>query len=184
VFNSNLSKEDKLILLALNNVKGWFVYDKDEIEIYERKSKKRTVKVSEFHKKLARKIFKHLLGKNRKPRFNNISMHLDGKVIDINKKKENGAKSFDYWLKLATLEKGKPIYIPLKANTYAEKIEGEFLNYYQAVENDGKIEFRIIKQLKKKEYIPATDEIVIDLGLRPLFATDKGDLFGRNFFDI
>ena len=31
VFNSSLNKEDKLILLALNNVKGWLVYDKDEI---------------------------------------------------------------------------------------------------------------------------------------------------------
>jgi putative transposase len=44
---------------------------------------------------LARKIFKHLLGKNKRPRFNSISMYLDGKVIDINKKKENGAKSFE-----------------------------------------------------------------------------------------
>jgi putative transposase len=44
-----------------------------------------------------------------------------------------------------------------------------------------KIEFRIIKQLKKKEYISLTDEIVVDLGLRSLFATDKRDLFGRNF---
>jgi putative transposase len=121
VFNSNLSEEDKLILLALNNVEGWLKYDKDEIEIYERKGKKRKVKVLEFHKKLARKIFKHLLCKNKRPRFNNISMHLDGKVIDINKKKENGAKSFDYWLKVSTLEKGNPVYIPLKANTYAEK---------------------------------------------------------------
>ena len=39
VFNSSLNKEDKLILLALNNVNGWLVYDKDEIEIYERKAK-------------------------------------------------------------------------------------------------------------------------------------------------
>ena len=85
VFNSSLSREDKLILLALNNVKGWLVYDKDEIEIYE-KDKKRTIKVSEFHRKLAKKIFKHLLGKNRKPRFGNISMHLDGKVIELSKK--------------------------------------------------------------------------------------------------
>jgi putative transposase len=37
--------------------------------------------------------------------------------------------------------------------------------------------------LKKKEYTPLTDEIAIDLGLRPLFATDKGDLFGRSSFD-
>jgi hypothetical protein len=183
VFNSSLNKEDKLILLALNNVKGWLVYDKDEIEIYEKKEK-RKVKVLEFHKKLARKIFKLLLNKNRKPRFNNISMHLDGKVIDLSKKEENGAKSFDYWLKVSTLEKGKPVYIPLKANTYAEKLEGEFLNYCQVVEDDGKIEFRIIKELKKKEYVPVIDEIAIDLGLRPLFATDKGGLFGRSFFDM
>ncbi|ACD66348.1 transposase, IS605 OrfB family [Sulfurihydrogenibium sp. YO3AOP1] len=186
VFGSSLSKEDKLILLALNNVKGWLIYDKDEIEIYEyeKKGKKRIVKVSEFHRKLAKKIFKHLLGKNRRPRFNNISMHLDGKVVEISKKEKDGAKSFDYWIKISTLEKGKPIYIPLKANTYAEKVEGEFLNYCQVIENDGKIEFRIIKQLKKKEYTPLTDEIAIDLGLNPLFATDKGDLFGRSFFDI
>ena len=79
MFNSSLSREDKLILLALNNVKGWLVYDKDEIEMYERKDKdveKRTVKVLEFYKKLARKIFKHLLSKNRKPRFSNISRDL------------------------------------------------------------------------------------------------------------
>jgi hypothetical protein len=188
VFNSSLNKEDKLILLALNNVNGWLVYDKDEIEIYERKGKdieKKTVIVSEFHKKLARKIFKDLLGKNKRPRFNNISMHLDGKVMDISKKKENGAKSFDYWIKIATLEKGKPIYIPLKANTYAEEFEGELLNYCQVFKDDnGDVEFRIIKELKKKEYIPLTDEIAIDLGLNPLFATDKGDLFGRNFLDV
>jgi transposase, IS605 OrfB family, central region len=182
VLNSSLSKEDKLILLALNNVKGWLIYDKDEIEIYE-KREKRKVKVLEFHKKLAKKIFKHLLSKNRRPRFSNISMHLDGKVVEISKKEKDGAKAFGYWIKVSTLEKGKPVYIPLKANTYAEKLEGEFLNYCQVVEDDGEIEFRIIKQLKKREYIPATDEIAIDLGLRPLFATDKGGLFGRNFFD-
>jgi len=112
-------------------------------------------------------------------------MHLDGKVVEISKKEKDGAKSFDYWLKISTLEKGKPVYIPLVANTYAEKLEGEFLNYCQVVEDDdGNIEFRRIKQLKKKEYIPATDEIVIDLGLNPLFATNKGDLFGRNFLDV
>jgi putative transposase len=184
VFNSNLREEDKLILLALNNVEGWLKYDKDEIEIYERKGKKRKVKVLEFHKKLARKIFKHLLDKNRKPRFSGISMHLDGKVVELSKKEENGAKSFDYWLKVSTLEKGNPVYIPLKANTYAEKLEGKFLDYCQVIEGDnGSLEFRIIKELKKKEYVPITDEISIDLGLRPLFATDKGDLFGKNFFD-
>jgi putative transposase len=146
---------------------------------------KKIVKVSEFHKKLAKKLFKHLLKKNRKPRFENISMHLDGKVVEISKKKENGAKSFDYWIKMATLEKRRPIYIPLKANKHAEKIEGKFLNYCQVVKNDiGNIEFRIVKELKKKEYIPLTEKLAIDLGLNPLIATNNGDLIGRQFFDF
>ncbi|QWK13352.1 MAG: transposase [Aquificota bacterium] len=188
VFNSSLRREDKLILLALNNVKGWLIYDNDEIEVYDRRDnglEKKIVKVSEFHKKLAKKIFKHLLKKNRKPRFENISMHLDGKVVEISKKKENGAKSFDYWIKVATLEKGKPVYMPLRANTYAEKVEGEFLNYCQVVEDDtGNIEFRIVKQLKKREYIPLTEKVAIDLGLNPLIATNTGELMGRQFFDF
>jgi hypothetical protein len=50
--------------------------------------------------------------------------------------------------------KVKRIYIPLKKNSYAESLEG----------------------LRKKEYVPATDVIAIDLGLNPLFATDRGDL--------
>ncbi len=188
VFNSSLTGEDKSILLALNNAKGWLIYDKDEIEIYEKKGEgreKKTVKVSEYHKKLAKRIFKHLLKKNKRPRFGKISMHLDGKVLEISKKKENGAKLFDYWIKFATLEKGKPIYIPLKANRHAEEVEGEFLSYCQVVEDDsGNIEFRIVKELKKKEYIPLTEKLAIDLGLNPLIATNNGDLIGRRFFDF
>jgi len=188
VLNSSLSREDKSILLAINNAKGWFIYDKDEIDIYDKKDggiEKKSVKVSEYHRKLAKKIFKHLLKRNKRPSFDNISMHLNGKIVEISKKKEKGAKSFDYWIKVATLEKGKPIYIPLKANTYAEEVEGEFLNYCQVVEDDaGNIEFRIVKELKKKEYIPLTDKLAIDLGLNPLIATNNGDLIGRQFFDF
>ncbi len=50
MFHSSLSKEDKLILLALNNVKGWLIYDKDEIEKYESKEKRKG-KDLEIHKK-------------------------------------------------------------------------------------------------------------------------------------
>jgi putative transposase len=188
VLNSSLSREDKSILLAINNAKGWFIYDRDEIDIYEKKDggiEKKVVKVSEYHRKLAKKIFKHLLKRNKKPRFDNISMHLDSKIVEISKKKENGAKSFDYWIKVATLEKGKPIHIPLKANTYAEKVEGKFLNYCQVIEDeDGNIEFRIVKELKREEYIPLTDKLSIDLGLNPLIATNNGDLIGRRFFEF
>ncbi|WP_169727082.1 hypothetical protein [Thermocrinis ruber] len=52
---------------------------------------------------MAKKIFKHLLGKNRRPRFEGIALHLDGKVAELEPRKEGKAKAFDYWLKLSTV---------------------------------------------------------------------------------
>lgn len=183
VLNSNLNRDDKLILLALNNHKAWLKYEGNTITAYDGKERKK-LEVKDFHKLISKKIFKRLLKTNRKPRFKNISMHLDGKVVEFLSKQENKAKSFDYWIKVSTLEKGNPVYIPLKKNSYAESLEGEFLNFCQVVERNGSLEFRIVKELEKKKYIPKTDTVAIDLGLNPLFATDKGDLIGRYFLSF
>jgi putative transposase len=175
VWRSTLSREDKLILLALNNSKGWLRYDNRE---------QREVQVKAWHKHLTKKIFKHLLDKNRRPRFEDIALHLDGKVAKLEPRRENKAKAFDYWLKLSTLDKGKPVFIPLEKNPYAESLEGEFRNFYQILEEDGDIKVKVVKELKKRNYVPATDIIAIDLGLNPLIATNSGDLMGRRFFDF
>jgi putative transposase len=183
VWRSTLLREDKLILLALNNIKGWLRYEKESITIYDN-GEQREVEVKAWHKHLAKKIFKHLLGNNRRPRFEGISLHLDGKVAELEPRRENKAKAFDYWLKLSTLDKGKPVLIPLKKNPYAESLEGEFRNFYQILEEDGRLKVRVVKELKKRNYVPATDTVAIDLGLNPLIATNSGDLMGRQFFDF
>lgn len=169
ILNSSLPEERKKALLYVNSVKGWFL--------------KELPNVSNEDIKLARKIFKHVFKNWNKPDFKHISMHLDQKVAVLEKNRES--KSFSYWLKVSTLEKGKPIYIPLKANSYAESLEGEVLSFYQIVEENGEIEVRLIKELKDKkaEYIPLVESIAIDIGLNPLIAVDKGDLIGRYFFE-
>lgn len=111
-------------------------------------------------------------------------MHLDTKVFNIIKKEENKAKTFDYWLSLATLDKGRRVLIPLKENPYAEKKEGKFLNFIQITEKEGNIIIKRIKQLITKKYNPITPVVSIDIGLNPLFATDKGDLIGRQFLSF
>jgi putative transposase len=183
VWRSTLLREDKLILLTLNNTKGWLRYEKESITICDN-GEQREVEVKAWHKHLAKKIFKHLLGKNRRPRFTGISLHLDGKVAKLEPKRENKAKAFDYWLKLSTLDKGKPVFIPLEKNSYAESLEGEFRNFYQLLEENRDVKVKVIKELKKKSYVPATTAIAIDLGLNPLVATNNGDLMGRQFFDF
>jgi len=183
VWNSTLSREDKLVLLAINQRQEWLKCSADKVNIYDNR-KPKEVEVKDFHRMLAKKIFKHLMDKNRKPSFKNISMHLDGKVVELLPKQQGKAKSFDYWLKISTLEKRNPIYIPLKKNSYAESLEGKFLNFCQVVERGENLEFRILKELRKREYVPTTDVIAIDLGLNPLFADNKGDLIGRSFLSF
>jgi len=43
-------------------------------------------------------------------------------------------------------------------------------------EEDGKPLVRLVKELRKRDYRPTVPEIGIDLGLNPLFATDRGSV--------
>ncbi|MGC8853239.1 MAG: RNA-guided endonuclease TnpB family protein, partial [Hydrogenobacter sp.] len=160
---------------------AWFSKTLETIYWFENKNKIE-YKVSQEDILLARKIFKHILNKWRKPSFKNISMHLDSKVATLEDNKKS--KSYDKWLKISTLDKRNPVLIPLKNNAYAETVEGNLLNFYQVQIEDGKLLVRLTKEIKKREYRPVVPKIAIDLGLNPLFATDKGDLIGRRFLEF
>jgi len=49
-------------------------------------------------------------------------MNLDNKVAVIAQKTHDKAKTFDYWLRLSTCEKGKPVYMPVESNKYFDSI--------------------------------------------------------------
>jgi len=185
VYNSSLDNDTKFILFVINKSKAWFNEKLQKAVLKDKNGKIiKELPIDKHHYKLARKILKQTFKQNKFPSFKNISMHLDKKVMDIQRKKEDKAKSFDYWVSLATLQSGKRAYIPLKSNSYAEKLDGKFLNFIQVNEKDNDIEIRLVKELnKKEECIPQTDILAIDIGLNPLFATDKVDLFGRYFKD-
>ena len=107
--------------------------------------------------------------------------------------------SYDYWIKLSTLEKGKKIYLPLTTNSYFEGINGKIKNFVQInfkqdiekvngnipLSKSNKIEYKIdiclIKDTEKGKYQPKIDKLALDLGLNNLFATNLGELYGRKF---
>ncbi len=91
-------------------------------------------------------------------------MHLDQKVAVL--ERNFHSKSFDYGLKVCTLDQRKPVYILLKANRYVEGLEGEFLNFCQLIEEDGKLKVLLVKRIKDKKdrYIPVKESIGIDIG--------------------
>ncbi|MEJ5300277.1 MAG: zinc ribbon domain-containing protein [Thermodesulforhabdaceae bacterium] len=180
VWSSSLSREDKVILSRINSRNGWYSFEERSVRLPDG----RNLEVEEKHKSLIKSIFRSVMKRLRKPSFRKISLHLDSKVFELKPKAEGKAKNFEWWLALSTLEKGKRVLIPLISNPHAERLPGKFLNFIQIVERNGEIEIKRVKELENVPYAPVVDEIAIDIGLKPLMATDRGDLIGRNFYSF
>ncbi|MBT9130933.1 MAG: hypothetical protein DDT41_01229 [candidate division WS2 bacterium] len=105
------------------------------------------------------------------------SMILDYRFIEI-QKSEN---SFDYWAKIATLNKGKPILIPFKSYDYANK----YFNNWKLV-NGGRLQKRdngwfLLLTFEKET--PKTKEsgkvIGVDTGIKKLMVDSNGNQYGK-----
>lgn len=136
--------------------------------------------------KLARKIFKHVLSLHRKPRMSYINMALDSKVGLISDREKDKAKLYDYWIRVSTLTKGHPVYIPLMSNDYYANIQGRRNNFVQInLSPQEEVSFSFVKDVPAcSDYLPLLPKLSLDLGFATLFASNKGDLWGRSFFAV
>jgi putative transposase len=76
--------------------------------------------------------------------------------------------------------------MPVQSNQYFQSIAGDRKNFCQVNLNDkNELSMSFIKDVpdQKESYIAETDKICVDIGLVTAMATDKGDLFGRDFMD-
>lgn len=179
VKRSSLNDHMKHKLFIINSMGLW-----QSCRPFSNLSHKVTIDLADL--KLARKIFSHVLSKHHKPSFRHINMALDSKVAQIAEKKKGKAEVFDWWIRLSTMEKGKPVYVPITTNEYFESIIGKRRNFCQVnLKENNEISICFIKDVPKKDsYLPLTAKIALDLGLSTLLASDKGDCFGQGFFDM
>jgi len=131
-------------------------------------------------KRQAFKIFKSWCRnkkKGEKPIFKN-AMILDYRFIELQK----GKNSFDYWVKISTLEKGKPILIPVKSYDYANK-------YFQdwSLIGGGRLKktekgWFLIVTFKKEAPIKKQigESIGVDIGIKKLIVDSKGNEYGKD----
>ncbi len=71
------------------------------------------------------------------------------------------------------------IYLPVKPHEYFERKKGNLTNMVQ-ISEDSKL--RIVKKVEKRD-IALSGEIALDFGMECLLVSDRGDLFGREFYD-
>ncbi len=182
VINSNLPEKIKKVLLYLCSRRE-FLHRKSKkavwVELKGKELVKEELEITEEERHLAKKIFKHILKRWKRPRFKNIQLILDSKCALVEEPKK--ADSFDLWIRVSTLEKGKPVYVPVSLHEYFEEREGCLTQMVQITEVEEGIKLRLVKEISRKEY-RGRGVIALDFGMNVLFATDRGDLMGREFY--
>ena len=111
------------------------------------------------------------------------TLKLDEKVAVL--EATNNATHVNLWLKLSTLEKGKPIYIPLKNNSYYEQLlkTGVRLPSVQVCLKEGKLTVAPILEHEKAKLRDNNKEIGIDFGMVTMFAISTGERHGITSFN-
>ena len=130
-----------------------------------------------------RKLIKHARKCIRFPQLKRVkTLKLDEKVavLEVSKK----ASHFDYFLKLSTLQKGKPIYLPLKRNPYLDEClkKGERLPFVQVRLTDKTCTISAIVGYDKVPLRSSTESIGLDFGMVAMFTTSDGERYGLSSF--
>lgn len=97
---------------------------------------------------------------------------------------ESDTDTFDTWLKVSTLHKGNPVYIPMTHSDYFRSRDGVEAGVTQVrVDEDGAVRLSRVKQSPAAEPRDDGDVIGLDWGLSSaLFATSDGRLLGTRMY--
>ena len=182
VFSLDLDDETRKKLNYLNKYKKWY---STEIRMQGKLIEPEILLLS-------RQIIRYILKKFKKPSFKNINMNLDNKVAVIENKNIEKAINFDYWVKLSTVEKGNPIYLPIQSNNYYESKKGDRNNFIQINKKEDKIDVCFIKSVSENQtqyYDILHSKISFDIGLVCLITVSymengikKTVQYGRKFY--
>ncbi len=130
---------------------------------------------------IARELVHRWLRRHPFPNLSRVrSMAMDGPIAEVSKSTTPLA---DYWVRISTLRKGQPVYIPLHRNDYFDAAPGEVRNFCQVqVTDTGQVRFLLIKKSKPAPARTDGGELGVDWGLAAMFATSDGRVLGRKLF--
>ena len=194
--NSSVSEKDGFFLMSCYRInKNYLWYQKDvilkwhqtkdgELLVPTKQNKANiTLPVSEDILFFMRRLIKQARKRIRFPQLKQLkTLKLDEKVATL--EVSQNATHFDYFLKLSTLEKGKPIYLPLKRNPYLDECltKGEKKPFVQLRLDDKKCVISAIIEYDKAPLRSTDSSIGLDFGMVSMFTTSDGEQHGLRSF--
>ena len=180
VNRSGLSPELRWQVHTVNRRKAWF--SREPVPM------KGGGVVPEEARRLARRMMREVMDRHRRPSWGRMSMRLDARAV-----KEMAAPRtaghFGLWLRISTLKYRESIYVPCRVHSKAARRGGVRCNSVLVSERrDGSLSFGWMSDMTEEfeairdAYVPETERLSLDFGLRTMFATDQGDLLGRGWF--
>ena len=194
--NSSISEKDEFFLVSCYRInKHHLWYDKElsldwhqtnngELLIPTKQNKANVIlPVSEDILFFMRRLMKQARKRIRFPRLKQLkTLKLDEKVavLEISK----NASHFDYFLKLSTLKKGKPIYLPLNRNPYLDDCltKGNRKPFVQLRLDGKKCVISAIVEYDKAPLRPSDSSLGLDFGMVSMFTTSDGEQHGLTSF--
>ncbi|PWG66751.1 RNA-guided endonuclease InsQ/TnpB family protein [Bifidobacterium callitrichidarum] len=169
VSHSKLDTETRHRLYKINKRRAWWEPVDDEDH------------------KLARRIIKHLRKRIPFPDPARCrTMVMDGKIAEIQPSHMGGV--YYYWARVSTLEKNKPLYAPLAIHSNLEQHLNpddpeNLCNQLQVrVNEDGTLTTHLMTARPKAAPRETGSILGLDWGMKSLFATSDGRLYGLSLF--
>jgi len=183
--NRKLIQIDELFLVYKQAINDLLVIASIKQDITEKDIKSYSSPLSYRYKQCARRqalsIYQTWLKAKKKgnqPTFDG-AMVLDERFIEVRQSKNS---SFDYWVKIATLAKGKPEIIPFKSYDYAN----QYFNDWKLVKggrlkHNGKIWMLTLTFNKDAVEIKKQGSTLgIDIGIKKLIVDSSGNEYGKS----
>lgn len=181
VESSSLDNHTRHQLHSINHQKAWFT--RLPICIH---GEDRMIPSSVRH--LARKIMHAVMRRHRRPSWGGLPVQLDQREATLNKTRSatHGGR-FEYWLQISAAGIGKAC-VPLCGTALHRDRRGTRALTVQISRNkERSLKFGIVTDVteafaqSRSEYESKTKVLSLDFGLKRMFATQQGDMFGQGF---
>ena len=145
-------------------------------------SKTKVTQIAPRSSQVLRRYLRAYLHRFRAPCFENLPMQVN-QMSSVwsaaNTTTHPGAK---YWLRISTLERGQRITLPIRGNSYADKVPGVQALTFSLIQTKGHWYVKVCKKIPRPDPRPASGPVLgIDSGMVNLLATSQGALFGKGF---